>query len=49
VLDDLSRQLEVQLAKWRDVTSRDVPALNESMRKAKLGAVLILPVKHEEE
>ena len=48
VLDELSRQLDEQLSKWREVTSKDVPALNESMRKAKLGAVLILPVKHEE-
>ena len=49
VFDELSRQLEEQLAKWREVTSKDVPALNESMRKARLGAVLILAVKHEEE
>ena len=49
VFDDLSRQLNEQLAKWREVTTKDVPALNESMRKVKLGAVLILAVKHEEE
>ncbi|HMD99201.1 MAG TPA: glycosyl hydrolase [Terriglobia bacterium] len=49
VLDDLSRQLDEPLAKWREVMSKDVPALNESMHKAKLGAVLILAVKHEEE
>jgi photosystem II stability/assembly factor-like uncharacterized protein len=49
VLDDLSRQLDGQLTKWREVTSKDVPALNESLQEAKLGAVLIMPVKHDEE
>jgi hypothetical protein len=25
--------LEAQLAKWRDVLSKDIPALNEAMQK----------------
>jgi photosystem II stability/assembly factor-like uncharacterized protein len=48
VFDELSKQLDEQLAKWRDVLSKDIAALNESMRKENLGPVLIAPVKHEE-
>ncbi|HET8922874.1 MAG TPA: hypothetical protein VFN26_07730 [Candidatus Acidoferrum sp.] len=33
VYADLDQRLEAQLAKWRDVLSKDVPALNESMTK----------------
>ncbi len=48
VFEELSKQLDEQLVKWHDITSKDVPALNDSMRKADLGPVLIAPVKHEE-
>jgi hypothetical protein len=30
---ELDPQLEAQLAKWRDVLSKDIPALNEAMQK----------------
>ena len=33
VYAELDRQLEVQLVKWRDVLSKDVPALNDTMQK----------------
>src|SRR3989475_5353261 len=33
VYAELDLQLESQLAKWRDVLSKDVPALNEAMQK----------------
>jgi photosystem II stability/assembly factor-like uncharacterized protein len=33
VFADLDPQLEAQLAKWRDVLSKDIPALNEAMQK----------------
>jgi hypothetical protein len=33
VFADLDQRLEAQLVKWRDVLSKDVPALNEAMRK----------------
>ena len=46
VFDMLSKELDEQLAKWHEVLSKDVPAINESMRKENLGPVLIAPVKH---
>jgi DNA-binding FrmR family transcriptional regulator len=33
VYSELDAQLEVQLAKWRDVLAKDVPALNDTMQK----------------
>jgi hypothetical protein len=33
VFADLDRQLETQLVKWREVLAKDLPALNEAMRK----------------
>jgi len=33
VFADLDQRLEAQFGKWRDVLSKDVPALNEAMRK----------------
>ena len=43
VFADLDQRLETQLAKWRDVLSKDVLALNESMRKNNVA--LIAPAK----
>jgi photosystem II stability/assembly factor-like uncharacterized protein len=48
VFDELSKQLDDQLAKWKDVVSKDVPALNESMRKLDVGPVIIVPVRRED-
>jgi photosystem II stability/assembly factor-like uncharacterized protein len=39
VFADLDQRLEVQLTKWREILSKDLPALNESMRKDKIPAV----------
>jgi hypothetical protein len=33
VFADLDQRLEVQLTKWNEVLAKDLPALNESMRK----------------
>jgi len=33
VYSELDLQLESQLSKWRDVLSKDVPALNDAMQK----------------
>jgi photosystem II stability/assembly factor-like uncharacterized protein len=33
VFAELDRQLEAQLVQWREVNTKDVPALNEAMRK----------------
>jgi hypothetical protein len=48
VFEELGKQLDEQLAKWHEIQSKDVPALNDSMRKENLGPVLIAPVKHED-
>jgi hypothetical protein len=39
VFADLDKQLETQLASWRDVLSKDLTALNESMRKSNVPSV----------
>jgi hypothetical protein len=39
VFAELDKQLEVQLAAWRDVLSKDLVALNESMRKSNVPSV----------
>ena len=33
VFTDLDQRLETQLAKWREVLAKDLPAINEDMRK----------------
>jgi hypothetical protein len=33
VFADLDQRLEAQLAKWREILSKDLPGLNDSMRK----------------
>jgi hypothetical protein len=35
----LDKQVEAQLATWRDVLAKDLPALNDSMRKASIPSV----------
>jgi hypothetical protein len=35
----LDKQVEAQLATWREVVSKDLPALNDSMRKANIPSV----------
>jgi hypothetical protein len=39
VFAELDKQLEVQFAAWRDVLSKDLVALNESMRKSNVPSV----------
>jgi photosystem II stability/assembly factor-like uncharacterized protein len=39
VLGELDKQLDVQLASWHDVLSKDLVALNESMRKSNVPSV----------
>jgi hypothetical protein len=39
VFADLDRRLEAQLAKWREVLARDLPALNDAMRKNNIPTV----------
>ena len=40
VFAQLNQQLEAQLSKWRDITAKDIPALNDSMRKANVPLIV---------
>src|SRR2546429_3924687 len=39
VFAELDQRLEAQLGKWRAVLAKDVPALNDAMRKNKIGFI----------
>ncbi|MGC0772788.1 MAG: hypothetical protein WB543_07610 [Candidatus Acidiferrum sp.] len=39
VFAELDQRLETQLTKWRDVLAKDLPALNDSMRRDKIPAI----------
>ena len=39
VFAELDKQVEAQLVRWREVLSKDLPALNEAMRKANVPSV----------
>ncbi|HEY2548858.1 MAG TPA: hypothetical protein VGI46_22465, partial [Candidatus Acidoferrum sp.] len=43
VFDDLDKRLEAQLTKWREVLSKDLPALNDAMRKNNVPLVAPAP------
>jgi hypothetical protein len=39
VFAELAERLEAQLEKWRDVLAKDVPALNDAMRKNNIALI----------
>jgi hypothetical protein len=39
VFAELDKQLQAELNKWRDVLSKDLPALNDAMRKQDIAVV----------
>jgi hypothetical protein len=41
VFEELDGQLETQLAKWKDITGKDLPAFNEALRNANTAIVAI--------
>jgi len=41
VFGELDAQLEAQLAKWNEITSKDVPAFNEALRAANTAVVAV--------
>jgi photosystem II stability/assembly factor-like uncharacterized protein len=45
VLEDLTRQLETQLAAWKEIREKDLAALNELMRKQDIPAIAPTPEK----
>jgi hypothetical protein len=47
VFAELDKQVEAQLGKWREVLSKDLPALNEAMRKANVPSVAPAATKAE--
>jgi photosystem II stability/assembly factor-like uncharacterized protein len=47
VYDSLRQRLEAQLARWNEVTGRDLPALNDLIRKEGVALLALTPVKRE--
>jgi hypothetical protein len=47
VFDMLSKQLDEQLAKWRQILNTDVPAYNEVVRKQEVPAIILSPKSGE--
>jgi hypothetical protein len=47
VFADLDKQVDAQLVRWREVLSKDLPALNEAMRKANVPSVAPAATKTE--
>ena len=41
VFDMLSKQLDVQLAKWKQIVSTDIPAYNDVVRKQEVPAIIL--------
>ena len=41
VFAELEKQLDAQLARWREVTTKDVPALNTALRNANVSAITL--------
>ena len=41
VFDMLSKQLDEQLAKWKQILSTDVPAYNEVVKKQEVPAIIL--------
>ena len=41
VFAELDKQLDVQLARWREVASSDVPAFNAALRNASIPAITL--------
>jgi hypothetical protein len=47
VFADLNQQLEKQLAQWREVLAKDLPALNDAMQKNNVPLIGVAPeAKH---
>jgi photosystem II stability/assembly factor-like uncharacterized protein len=42
---DLSAQLDAQMTKWHEVENKDLPALNDLIRKEKIPAIMLPPAK----
>jgi hypothetical protein len=41
VFDMLSKQLDEQLAKWKQILGTDVPAFNEVVKKQEVPAIIL--------
>jgi seryl-tRNA synthetase len=47
VFDQLNGPIEEQIAKWKDLRERDLPALNDKIAKANIPAIAVTPPKEE--
>jgi len=43
LFDALSQQVEAQLARWGEIASKDLPALNERMQKESVPLIWLAP------
>ena len=46
---ELSAQLDALMAKWHEIESKDLPALNEMIHKADIPVIMLAPAKQEGE
>jgi hypothetical protein len=44
VFSKLDEEMEAQLTKWHDIVAKDIPALNESMRRASVPLIVPTPL-----
>ncbi len=49
LFDVLSGQVEAQVARWRDIAAKDVPAFNDSMRKENIPLIWLAPASSEKQ
>jgi len=49
VFDMLSRQLDAQLAKWKEIQSSDLPKLNQELRKQDVQNIMLAPAGKSDE
>jgi photosystem II stability/assembly factor-like uncharacterized protein len=47
LFDALSQRVEAELAKWKEIQAKDLPALNEQMRKEYIPLIAISPASSE--
>jgi hypothetical protein len=45
---DLRRELDAQLARWHEIATKDVAALNDLMKQEAAPPVMVVPVHKEE-
>ncbi|MFZ0880607.1 MAG: hypothetical protein WA002_14000, partial [Candidatus Acidiferrales bacterium] len=47
VFEELNQRLDAELAKWKEIEEKDLPAFNEQVQKENIPVVMVAPVKDE--